>query len=175
MSELNPNFVLGQLFGDNRAEWPSANFKDLFVRPTYLGKLEVMRPCFLVGGRGTGKTTALQSLRYDSMLERIEGEGQTFADQEYLGVLVRMNKNRVRAFSGSGVGEERWSKLFAHYFNLIVCSELANLTSWLEVRLGLKLPEESLSEISNALGLDECGTLDQLKSSIKKAISSLCN
>lgn len=123
MNDLNPNSVLRQLFGDNRAEWPSTNFKQLFVTPTYLGKLEVMRPCFLVGGRGTGKTTALQSLRYDSMLERIEDDGQTFADQEYLGVLVRMNKNRVRAFIGSGLSEEIWSKFFAHYFNLLACDQ----------------------------------------------------
>lgn len=173
MNDLNPNGVLRQLFGDNRAEWPSANFKELFVRPTYLGKLEVMRPCFLVGGRGTGKTTALQSLRYDSMLERIEDGGQTFADQEYLGVLVRMNKNRVRAFTGSGVSQEFWSKLFAHYFNLIACSELVSLTSWLEARLAPKLSTEHLSAIAGELGLEDCETLDQLRATIKKAISSL--
>lgn len=173
MNDLNPNSVLRQLFGDNRAEWPSANFKQLFVTPTYLGKLEAMRPCFLVGGRGTGKTTALQSLRYDSMLERIEDEGQTFTDQEYLGVLVRMNKNRVRAFTGSGLNEETWSKLFAHYFNLVACSELATLASWLEKRLPFKLSAENLSSISNELGLADCETLDQLKSAIKRAISFL--
>lgn len=173
MNDHNPNSVLRQLFGDNRAEWPSANFKKLFVTPTYLGKLEVMRPCFLVGGRGTGKTTALQSLRYDSMLERIEDEGQTFVDQEYLGVLIRMNKNRVRAFTGSGLSEESWSKLFAHYFNLVACGELAALASWLELRLPLKLSAENLSAISNELGLADCETLDQLKNSLKRAISSL--
>ncbi|MFW8695180.1 hypothetical protein, partial [Mesorhizobium japonicum] len=155
--------VLRQLFGDNRAEWPSANFKDLFVTPTYLNKLEVMRPCFLVGGRGTGKTTALQSLRYDSMLERMEDEGQSFADQEYLGILVRMNKNRVRAFAGSGIEEEKWSKLFAHYFNLIACSEIAVLSSWLEARTGIQLSTEGLSAVSNELGLEECETLNALK------------
>ena len=48
--------ILRQLFGDNRAEWASVHFKDLFVSPTYLKKLESVRPCFLVGGRGTGKT-----------------------------------------------------------------------------------------------------------------------
>lgn len=173
MNDLNPNSVLQQLFGDNRAEWPSANFKQLFVTPTYLGKLEVMRPCFLVGGRGTGKTTALQSLRYDSMLERIEDDGQTFADQEYLGVLVRMNKNRVRAFIGSGLSEEVWSKFFAHYFNLVACSELANLASWLELRLPSKISAASLSIISNELGLADCETLDDLKNLIKRAISTL--
>lgn len=173
MNDLNPNSVLQQLFGDNRAEWPSANFKQLFVTPTYLGKLEVMRPCFLVGGRGTGKTTALQSLRYDSMLERIEDDGQTFADQEYLGVLVRMNKNRVRAFIGSGLSEEVWSKFFAHYFNLVACSELANLASWLELRLPSKISAASLSIISNELGFADCETLDDLKNLIKRAISAL--
>ncbi|WP_415764874.1 ORC-CDC6 family AAA ATPase [Pseudomonas frigoris] len=173
MSESNANAVLRQLFGDNRAEWPSANFKDLFVTPTYLGKLQVMRPCFLIGGRGTGKTTALQSLRYDSMLERMEGEGLSFADQDYLGILVRMNKNRVRAFTGSGIDEERWSKLFAHYFNLIACSEIVTLASWLELRMGIKLSAENLSSVSNELGIEECETLDKLKSTIKKAISSL--
>lgn len=173
MSEHNSTAVLRQLFGDNRAEWPSANFKELFVKPAYLGKLEVMRPCFLVGGRGTGKTTALQSLRYDSMLERLEGSGQSFEDQEYLGILVRMNKNRVRAFAGSGIEEERWAKLFAHYFNLSACSEMVNLALWLEIKQGLRLPPESLATISLELGLETCDTLDQLKGLIKQAISSL--
>ncbi len=132
-----------------------------------------MRPCFLIGGRGTGKTTALQSLRYDSMLERLEGGGLSFADQEYLGVLVRMNKNRVRAFSGSGIEEERWAKLFAHYFNLSVCSEMVNLALWLENKQGSKLQPEHLETIALELGLECCETLTQLKALIKKAISSL--
>ena len=173
MSEHNSAAVLRQLFGDNRAEWPSANFKDLFVKPAYLGKLEVMRPCFLVGGRGTGKTTALQSLRYDSMLDRLESSGQTFEDQEYLGVLVRMNKNRVRAFAGSGIEEEKWAKLFAHYFNLSVCSEMASLALWLEAKQGLRLQSEHLESITLELGLERCQTVEQLKGLIKKAISSL--
>lgn len=173
MSEHNSAGVLRQLFGDNRAEWPSANFKELFVKPAYLGKLEVMRPCFLVGGRGTGKTTALQSLRYDSMLDRLEASGQSFADQEYLGVLVRMNKNRVRAFAGSGIAEERWAKLFAHYFNLSVCSEMINLALWLETKQGKTIQPEHLETIALELGLESCKTLDQLKGLTKKAISSL--
>lgn len=173
MNEPNSNAVLRQLFGDNRAEWPSANFKDLFVTPTYLGKLESMRPCFLVGGRGTGKTTALQSLRYDSLLERIESDGLSFEDQEYLGILVRMNKNRVRAFSGSGVDVEKWSKLFAHYFNLIACSEVASMASWLQEKSGLELTPEHITSVSTELGLGECESLDRLKKEIKKSISNL--
>lgn len=173
MSDAKSTSILRQLFGDNRAEWPSANFKNLFVTPTYLSKLESMRPCFLVGGRGTGKTTSLQSLRYDSMLDRIEAEGLTFGDQGYLGVLVRMNKNRVRAFAGDGATQEQWSKWFAHYFNLIVCAELVSLAVWLQERLGVQMPPEALYLISQELGLNQCNDLQTLKAEIKTGISRL--
>lgn len=173
MSELKSISLLRQLFGDNRAEWPSTNFKNLFVTPTYLSKLEAMRPCFLVGGRGTGKTTSLQSLRYDSMLERIEAEGLTFGDQGYLGILVRMNKNRVRAFSGAGASTDQWSKWFAHYFNLIACAELTSLASWLQEKVGRQIPPADLSLISQELGLGQCNSLHGLKSEIKSGISKL--
>lgn len=173
MSEAKSISLLRQLFGDNRAEWPSANFKDLFVPPTYLSKLEAMRPCFLVGGRGTGKTTSLQSLRYDSMLERIEALGLTFGDQGYLGILVRMNKNRVRAFTGTGASPEQWSKWFAHYFNLIVCAELTSLASWLEEKNGTEIRATDLFLVSQELGLGQCNSLKDLKIEIKVGISKL--
>ena len=165
--------VLRQLFGDNRAEWPSVHFKDLFVSPTYLKKLESMRPCFLVGGRGTGKTTSLQSLCYDSMLERIEATGLTFGDQECLGVLVRMNKNRVRAFDGSNIDEAQWSRFFAHYFNLLVCNELASMAIWLQNKTGKDLDPQAVTLVSGELGLGEIDSLERLQDAIKKGISKL--
>jgi hypothetical protein len=165
--------VLRQLFGDNRAEWASVHFKDLFVAPTYLKKLESMRPCFLVGGRGTGKTTSLQSLRYDSILERLEAQGLGFADQEYLGVLVRMNKNRVRAFEGSNIPKEQWAKLFAHYFNLLVCLEMSEMALWLQSKTGLTLDTTSVSMICSELGLAKVDSLVRLQDAIKSGISSL--
>lgn len=162
-----------QLFGDNRAEWPSDHFGELFVKPTYLQKLETMRPCFLVGGRGTGKTTALQSLRYDATLDRLESIGLSYGDQEYLGILVRMNKNRVRAFTGGGIEERDWIKAFAHYFNLIVSEQFARMGIWLESMQNISFGREASSFIARELGLDECDTLSDLLKSIKHAISQL--
>lgn len=165
--------LLRELFGDNRAEWPSVHFKDLFVSPVYLTKLESKRPCLLVGGRGTGKTTSLQSLSYSSVLERLESSGQSFEDQEYLGILVRMNKNRVRAFDGSNIDEAKWSKLFSHYFNLLVCNELAAMAIWLEKKTGQILKSDAVAIIATELGLEAVGSLERLQSSIKKGISQL--
>jgi hypothetical protein len=165
--------ILRQLFGDNRAEWPSTNFKDLFVSPVYLSKLESMRPCLLVGGRGTGKTTSLQSLTYSAMLERLRSNGQSFEDQEYLGVLVRMNKNRVRAFEGSGLDEAAWSKLFAHYFNLLVCSELASMAIWLEEKTGKIIAQNAVTQLASDLGITMVATTIELQREIKSSISKL--
>lgn len=175
-TDIDTAAALRQLFGDNRAEWPAANFEKLFVAPTYLKKLESMRPCFLVGGRGTGKTTSLQSLRYDSSLQRIESIGLGYDDQEYLGVMVRMNKNRVRAFHGASIGEdgeEGWRRLFAHYFNLLVCSELATMTAWLQKRTNTKLSTKSLSLISSEFGFDDVNNIEDLQDAIKHGISRL--
>lgn len=177
MSELNHSAqaaILRQLFGDNRAEWPAASFKDLFVTPTYLTKLEARRPCILVGGRGTGKTTALQSLRFDSCLERLIGAGQSFSDQEYLGFLIRINKNRVRSFHGRDQVLD-WGKYFSHYFNLLACSELASLTTWLQDQTGKTLPAEAVKSVAVDLGLiDYSGsTILDFATAIKDEISKL--
>ncbi len=177
MSELNSQnqaAILRQLFGDNRAEWPSANFRDLFVTPTYLSKLEARRPCILVGGRGTGKTTALQSLKFDSCLERLTTSGQSFSDQEYLGFLVRINKNRVRSFHGRDETLD-WGKYFSHYFNLLACAEISSLTEWLQTQTGKSLPSDSIRAIAIDLGiLDFSGnSTPELGVAIKHQISKL--
>jgi len=165
--------ILRELFGDNRAEWPSKHFKDLFVEPSYLKKLESLRPCILVGGRGTGKTTSLQSLKYTSTLERLEASGLGFGDLEYFGVLVRMNKNRVRAFQGKSTTEVDWQKLFSHYFNLLICLELTALGDWLEQKTGKKIHNDLIERISIDLGVDKATNICELKTSVKNGISKL--
>ncbi len=166
--------ILRKLFNENRAEWPQEDFKKLFVEPTYLNKLESIRPCVLVGGRGTGKTTSLQSLKYDSTLERLEMNGLNFGDQEYLGILIRMNKNRVKVFEGNQLEESEWRKLFAHYFNLLVCLEIVKLTQWLETKSEISLAEEEIENVALDLGLElATNTLLGLRNSIKRSISKI--
>lgn len=167
------NAVLQQLFGDNRAEWPSAHFKQIFVSPSYIDKLKAAKPSFLVGGRGTGKTTSLQSLVYSSAYERLIDEGLEFDELPYLGVLVRMNKNRVRAFEGSDLDEATWGKYFTHYFNLLVCAELTDMAIWLEGRVEEKLSSDQIERISEDLCVSSALNLLDLKNNIKKAISTL--
>ena len=46
---------LNEVFGAQKAEWLGPLLFDLFEEPSYFTKLTTSRPCFLVGGRGTGK------------------------------------------------------------------------------------------------------------------------
>ena len=165
--------VLHDLFGDYRAEWPPERFRELFVEPAYFSKLETRRPCLLMGGRGTGKTTALRSLRFDATLLRLEAQGRGYGDQEHLGIFLRMNKNRVHAFKGAGLDIETWRKSFAHYFNLLACSELANLAIWLEHQVGQTLLPNRVVDICRDLAIPEVSTAGELRNEIQSSISKL--
>src|SRR6266850_7897675 len=118
-------------FSDYRGEWSAALFGDLFIAPPYFAKLEIASPCFLVGGRGTGKTTALRSLRFDASAARLRSDGLPVTSIPYFGIYIRTNKNRIRAFQGSALGDDTWNKAFAHYFNLVCAVEFCRLADWL--------------------------------------------
>ena len=172
-SSVDTFATLRDLFGDNRAEWPTERFRELFVEPAYFRKLEVMRPSILVGGRGTGKSTVLRSLRFDATLERLEAQGRSFGDQEHVGIFVRVNKNRVHAFHGASIDTDIWRKAFAHYFNLLACTELSQLAQWLELRLDETLSSESVRRICRDLAIPEVETTSDLLPHVRDSISTL--
>ncbi len=166
--------ALGALFGDNRAEWPPERFGSLFIEPAYLTKLESHRPSLLVGGRGTGKTTTLKSLRFNVHLERLEAKGLTFSDQDYLGIYLRINKNRVRAFKGEELTKEEWGKAFAHYFNLLGCIEITKLAQWLADRTEASLSQLALDSVCRDLAISlSVRSLDELLIRLEQNVSLL--
>lgn len=165
--------ILRDLFGDNRAEWPPDRFGELFVEPAYFRKLEALRPSLLEGGRGTGKTTALRSLRFDATAERLNAQGGSFSDQEHLGIFVRINKNRVHAFQGAALEVGAWSRAFAHYFNLVACLEMVRLAQWLQLQQRLELSRPSIAQIAADLAVDASDSLSDLGAAIRDGISRL--
>lgn len=153
---MKPRDLACALFGDYRAEWPSTHFADYFVHPAYFAKLESQRPCFLFGGRGTGKTTALRSLRFDAAHTRAMREDATappLDSLQYFGVYIRMDKNQVRAFEGPDLPQQTWTKVFAHYFNLLAGREFCLLFQWVEkLRPDLSVvPSDVLAKIGRSL------------------------
>ncbi|OLV18378.1 ORC-CDC6 family AAA ATPase [Deinococcus marmoris] len=114
--ELAIESVITEAFSSYRSEW----MKDLhsyYTEPRYFPELVTHRPCFLIGGRGTGKTTVLKSMAYTYQRE----EGGGVASKDYFGVYHKFEIGIANSFHGKGVSDEDWIHLFEHYLNLRIC------------------------------------------------------
>ena len=122
---------LNEFFGSYRAEWLKDKIFQLFKKPSYFHELQSARPCVLQGGRGTGKTTALKGLSYQGQYAFHNNDIQSFdKNVPYIGLYHKIDTNHVRAFKGSAVSEDKWHKIFSHYFNLIICYEILLFLQW---------------------------------------------
>ena len=134
---------LDELFGSFRAEWLNEKIFRFFTAPSYFTALKSNRPCVLIGGRGTGKTTVLRGLSYQGQYALNEHNMAKFDKNPYIGIYFRCDTNHMHAFSGKGIEKEEWVKIFAHYFNLIFTAEVLFFLDWHKQRC----PEdETLSE-----------------------------
>ena len=110
---------LDSMFADYRSEWIRSDFDERFVEPPYYQRFLGIRPTFLLGGRGTGKTVALRSLHFSNK--------DTAGRPRHLGIYVKAFKNRVTAFSGTHLTPDTRVAAFEHYMNLLCCIELADM------------------------------------------------
>ena len=159
----NTQEVLEQCFFDYRAENLYKVFGEIFVKPPFFDDLIGARPCFLIGGRGTGKTTALKSLRFGAVPND---------PTPHLGIYIRINKNQVHCFQ-SDLHEPILKKAFAHYFNLLVAQESSRLLQWLSDTQGAELPGHDLGRVCESLGLSRTESLGEFEEAITHAILTL--
>ena len=135
-----------------RSGLPTVSFS-LFTEPAYFPQLVTPHPCFLVGGRGTGKTTALKCLSYEG-LRQLEGRRPDDArDWPYYGMYYRVNTNRVKAFHGAELANDQWAQLFAHYINLEFCDLALQFLEWFSGQAPdcPRLSTEALNKVAIAL------------------------
>lgn len=162
---------LSDFFSDYRAEWSATLFGELFITPPYFTKLETRGSCILIGGRGTGKTTALRSLRFDAFAERLIADKAPQKPFPYYGIYIRINKNRVRAFHGPQLDSATWKQLFAHYFNIQACMEFCRLAVWLQTKsVNEKIP---LSSIAECFNLPPPADVSEFLRALKSSLSQL--
>jgi hypothetical protein len=127
---------LSNLFGSFRAEWLREEIFELFTDPNYFPELTTHRPCMLLGGRGTGKTTVLRCLSYEGQFALRGKKTDSVSSWPYYGFYHRVNTNRVTAFRGPELSNERWTRVFAHYLNLILSDLVLRFLGWYELQCG---------------------------------------
>lgn len=160
-----------KLFGLYRAEWMNGQLFDLFTEPQYFGQLKSSRPSVLIGGRGTGKTTVLKGLSYEGQYALRKAPGESPASWNFVGLYYRADTNRVSAFTGQDLPEDRWIRCFAHYLNLQFCTLLLDFVAWYErtTLTTVVLPDAALRRVCTAMHLDFCGSVSALAEAIDLA------
>lgn len=151
-----------------KAEWLKEHLFELYTEPNYFPELISPRPCMLIGGRGTGKTTTLKGLSYEGQYQINNENSAEIKNWSYYGLYFRINTNRVTIFKGPELSEEIWSKLFAHYFNLLICKGNSDFLIWYQEKMGKELfiPERNLRRICISLHLLESKTIKEFNDRI---------
>lgn len=160
------NLALGQV----RAEYEADDeLYSRFSSPLYVKSLAGISPAFLVGGRGTGKTTTLRSLAFRGQA-RISGSSNP-ADWEMVGAYWKVEPNVVAVFKGKGVEEEQWVSIFTHYLNLKLISLVLDFVAWIEEHRGcVELKERPLRLLERSLGITKCQTASELSMHVDLAM-----
>lgn len=124
---------IAQVFSSFRAEHDKLTLAHQFTQPGYFPELLTLQPCFLIGGRGTGKTTTLQSLSYRVRLATLSDRNKDgLVDLGIIGLYHKINTGRVAAFEGPELDQSEWDRLFGHYLNLMLVASILEFFSWRE-------------------------------------------
>ncbi len=130
------------------------------------------KPCALIGGRGTGKTTVLRGLSYEGQFAFAGKDPNLITTWPNFGIYYRVNTNRVTAFQGPELSADRWARYFAHYINLLLCGKLAGFIEWYvsTTRRGVQMSTASLRRICTSMHLEPAATLAELSERINDSL-----
>lgn len=170
MTETRYEEILSGIFGSYKAEWLKEQLYELYAEPSYFTGLLTNRPCILIGGRGTGKTTVLRCLSYEGQLA-LKRNSHCIKSWDYYGFYYRVNTNRINAFCGQGKSDDFWRPIFSHYLNLVIAELFANFLLWYEQKANEEsiIDSGTLSMISESLCIALSNTASEFKQNIDKA------
>jgi len=169
-----PEEQLSELFGSYKAEWLRERLFEFFKEPNYFPELITDRPCVLLGGRGTGKTTVLRSLSYEGQFALHGCDTGSVPAWRYYGLYYRVNTNRVTAFRGPEISDQKWVKLFAHYLNLVLCDRVLSFLLWYRSSSTNfeELGQRACADVATSLHVPVSAGMEELSENVRSGILS---
>ena len=163
---------LSELFGAQKAEWLGPRLFELFSEPSYFPRMTTPRPCILVGGRGTGKTTVLRGMSYQGQFELDNRNAERVPDWPYYGLYSRVDTNKVAAFKGPELLESQWLQYFGHYVNLLMCVQVLRFLSWFQetTEISTDLAENELEMVAASFGLPTPNSNEQFLQLLQRSL-----
>jgi hypothetical protein len=107
-----------------------------FLQKRLFGRLELRKPIYLVGSRGTGKTTLLKALSWSERLSNTSLARQVKRSGcSYIGIYLKLPEIQLGLISrwAAAAGEDVHANVFAHYLDLVWLEELLRAVSELAV------------------------------------------
>ncbi|MEV4737576.1 hypothetical protein MRBLWO14_002470 [Microbacterium sp. LWO14-1.2] len=170
MTDSNVLEKLNRALGSVRAEYSDDD--ELYGRlalPVYVHQLAGITPTFLVGGRGTGKTTTLRALGFRGQ-HQLSGSVDP-RDWESIGGYWKAEPTVVSVFRGKGIDSTTWERVFAHYLNLRLSSLVVEYAVWLASNgQAVDIDTHHMSMFSGSCGLKNAASLQSLQANIDMAI-----
>lgn len=125
-----------------------------------------------MGGRGTGKTTALRGLAYGGQASL---RGPDLSAWDTIGAYWRVDSMVVSAFAGRGQTDEQWTPAFSHYVNLKLVSLFLQFCEWYRSSAGdtATVTGEALYLTATSLNVPPPGSLDDLSKDVRRALATL--
>lgn len=170
--------LLSQYFGSYKAEWIQDSLYDLYTEPEYFPELTTARPCVLVGGRGTGKTTVLKSLSYRGQWEILNRKSSSkedcqkdFKELNFYGFYDKINTTRTSSFKGIELKTEEWQKLFLHYTNVYFSQKLFNFLKWYSTNIeAIILDAAFYKKICKSLNIKAVSNINDVLEELENSI-----
>ncbi|CAM3651240.1 ORC-CDC6 family AAA ATPase [Nocardioides zeicaulis] len=161
---------LNRAFGQVRAEYQSDDeLYRQFSAPLYFNQLLGISPSFLVGGRGTGKTTTLRSMSFGGQARVVGSDDPRKWD--VVGAYWKVEPNVVTVFRGKGVSEETWSAVFSQYLNLKLSSMVVDYAIAVDAHAQrTNLDDHQLLLFTRSLHMEPSTDLTQLSQALDLAL-----
>jgi len=108
-----------------------------------------LMPKFILGSKGCGKTHLLRYYSYPIQKLKWADLKQALTNEKYIGIYAVFGGINSSRFSGKGIEEEQWEKIFEYYLELYLASKL--LDTLQDAIENLEIPSYKLKDIFNTI------------------------